>query len=44
MNDFEIKDESKLELIQYISNLIESDDKDEDKLNKLNNFVDNLLK
>lgn len=44
MNDFEIKDNAKLELIEYISNLIESDQVYEDKLNKLNSFVDNLIK
>jgi molecular chaperone DnaK (HSP70) len=44
MNDFEIKDNDKLELIEYISNLIEVDQPYEDKLNKLNTFVDNLIR
>ena len=44
MNEFEIKDNSKLELIDYITNLIEADQTYDLKLEKLNNFVDNLLK
>jgi len=44
MNDFQIKDDAKIELIEFISNLIESNHEYEEKLNKLNNFVDNLIR
>ena len=43
MNDFQIKDEMKLVLIEYISNLIVEEDSYENKINNLNNFVDKLL-
>lgn len=43
MEAFEIKDELKLQLIEYISKLIEESDDFENKLNKLNIYSDNLL-
>ena len=43
MEAFEIKDELKLQLIEYISKLIEESDDFEIKLNKLNIYSDNLL-
>jgi len=44
MESFEIKDELKLNLIDYISKLIEEDDTFTDKINKLNLYSDNLIK
>jgi len=43
MNDFEIKDEQKISLIEYISNLIANNDSFKDKINNLNLFTDKLL-
>ena len=43
MNDFQIKDDIKLVLIEYISDLIVEENSYENKINNLNNFVDNLL-
>jgi molecular chaperone DnaK (HSP70) len=43
MNDFQIKDETKLILIEFISNLIVEENSYENKINNLNNFVDKLL-
>jgi len=43
MESFEIKDELKLNLIDYISKLIEEDDTFTDKINKLNLYSDNLI-
>jgi len=43
MNEFSIKDELKVHLIDYISNLIEESDLFDNKINKLNAFSDNLL-
>jgi molecular chaperone DnaK len=43
MESFDIKDELKLNLIDYISKLIEEDDTFTDKINKLNLYSDNLI-
>jgi hypothetical protein len=43
MSDFQIKDETKLILIEFISNLIVEENSYENKINNLNNFVDKLL-
>ena len=43
MTEFNITDEKKLQLIEYISTLIESELDYETKLKNLNDFVDNLL-
>jgi molecular chaperone DnaK len=43
MNEFSIKDILKVQLIDYISNLIEESDLFSSKINKLNIFSDNLL-
>jgi len=44
MEAFEIKDELKLDLIDYISKLIEEEELFENKLHKLNIYSDNILK
>ena len=43
MSDFDIKDDIKLVLIEFISNLIVEENSYENKINNLNNFVDKLL-
>jgi hypothetical protein len=43
MSDFDIKDDIKLVLIEYISDLIVEENSYENKINNLNNFVDKLL-
>ena len=43
MGDFDIKDDIKLVLIEYISDLIVEENSYENKINNLNNFVDKLL-
>jgi molecular chaperone DnaK (HSP70) len=43
MNDFEIKDEQKISLIEFISKIIANDENYKDKINNLNLFTDKLL-
>jgi len=43
MNEFEIKDEQKISLIEYISNIISNNDNYKEKINNLNSFTDKLL-
>jgi molecular chaperone DnaK len=43
MNEFEIKDEQKLSLIEFISNIIANNDPFKDKIDSLNLFTDKLL-
>ena len=43
MNDFEIKDEQKISLIEYISTIIANDESYKDKIDNLNLFTDQLL-
>jgi tetratricopeptide (TPR) repeat protein len=43
MNDFEIKDEQKISLIEYISTIIVNNETYKDKINNLNLFTDKLL-
>jgi molecular chaperone DnaK (HSP70) len=43
MNDFEIKDEQKISLIEYISIIIANNESYKDKINNLNLFTDKLL-
>ena len=43
MNDFEIKDEQKISLIEFISKIIANDETYKDKINNLNLFTDKLL-